>query len=323
MDGNENHTLLVARSNSTFVAKIGSSMLVVNEMTQSRILRVASKVSLTKPMYRDDIFYSGSLLRLPQYANNVNKVMTSTEWTAAVSSVPPGTTGEDEFDSAGGGACCSPGILKKMLDVSLLVSPTFLLLSISGFFTMLGLFVPFIYLKGVATESVGLTVSIATMLVSIIGIANTTGRVVAGYIADRPEINVLFLNNASVTIIGVATALVPFLNSFNALVAFACVFGLAMAFYASLRSILLVELLGLEKLTNAFGLTLLFQGIASILGTPLAGFLYEATGAYHIPFWVAGSFIIFSGVMCYPLNCVKRWEDDRNKKKDKAENNQA
>lgn len=67
--------------------------------------------------------------------------MTSTEWTAAVSSVPPGTTGEDEFDSAGGGACCSPGILKKMLDVSLLVSPTFLLLSISGFFTMLGLFV--------------------------------------------------------------------------------------------------------------------------------------------------------------------------------------
>lgn len=72
MDGNENHTLLVARSNSTFVAKIGSSMLVVNEMTQSRILRVASKVSLTKPMYRDDIFYSGSLLRLPQYANNVS-----------------------------------------------------------------------------------------------------------------------------------------------------------------------------------------------------------------------------------------------------------
>src|SRR5207245_742494 len=43
------------------------------------------------------------------------------------------------------------------------------------------------------------------------------------------------------------------------------------ACFASLRSILLVELLGLEKLTNAFGLMLLFQGIAAILGTPLAG----------------------------------------------------
>lgn len=38
------------------------------------------------------------------------------------------------------------------------------------------------------------------------------------------------------------------------------------------------------------------------------GFLYEATGAYDIPFYVAGSFIVFSGVMCYPLNYIKNWE---------------
>ena len=43
------------------------------------------------------------------------------------------------------------------------------------------------------------------------------------------------------------------------------------AAFASLRSILLVELLGLEKLTNAFGLLLLFQGIAALLGSPVAG----------------------------------------------------
>jgi hypothetical protein len=69
----------------------------------------------------------------------VNKLMTSAEWTAAVSTVPPGVSDENDHSHP----CCSPGILKKMLDVSLLVSPTFLLLSISGFFTMLGLFVSF------------------------------------------------------------------------------------------------------------------------------------------------------------------------------------
>jgi hypothetical protein len=57
--------------NSTFIAKIGNSTLTVDEMTQSRILRVGSRATLNKPMYRDDIFYSGSLLRIPQYANNV------------------------------------------------------------------------------------------------------------------------------------------------------------------------------------------------------------------------------------------------------------
>jgi hypothetical protein len=35
-----------------------------------------------------------------------------------------------------------------MLDMSLLRSPTFLLLSFSGFITMMGFYVPFMYLKG-------------------------------------------------------------------------------------------------------------------------------------------------------------------------------
>jgi hypothetical protein len=43
------------------------------------------------------------------------------------------------------------------------------------------------------------------------------------------------------------------------------------ACFASLRSILIVELMGLDKLTNAFGLLLLFQGIAAAIGSPLAG----------------------------------------------------
>jgi hypothetical protein len=43
------------------------------------------------------------------------------------------------------------------------------------------------------------------------------------------------------------------------------------ACFASLRSILIVDLMGLDKLTNAFGLLLLFQGIAAAIGSPLAG----------------------------------------------------
>lgn len=43
------------------------------------------------------------------------------------------------------------------------------------------------------------------------------------------------------------------------------------AVFASLRSIIVVDLLGLEKLTNAFGLLLLFQGVAATVGSPLLG----------------------------------------------------
>jgi len=48
-------------------------------------------------------------------------------------------------------------------------------------------------------------------------------------------------------------------------------FGLFIAGYVSLTSIILVDLLGLENLTSAFGLLLLFRGGASFVGSPLAG----------------------------------------------------
>ena len=35
-----------------------------------------------------------------------------------------------------------------------------------------------------------------------------------------------------------------------------------------------VDLLGLDKLTKAFGLLLLFQGVASVMGPPIIGIIY-------------------------------------------------
>jgi multisubunit Na+/H+ antiporter MnhC subunit len=41
--------------------------------------------------------------------------------------------------------------------------------------------------------------------------------------------------------------------------------------YTCLTPIVLVDLLGLGKLSNAFGLVLLFQGIGAVVGPPIAG----------------------------------------------------
>ena len=39
----------------------------------------------------------------------------------------------------------------------------------------------------------------------------------------------------------------------------------------------LVDLLGIDSLTSTFGLLVLFRGIASILGPPLGGLVYESS----------------------------------------------
>lgn len=77
---------------------------------------------------------------------------------------------------------------------------------------------------------------------------------------------------------GAATALVPLLmNSYWALCVASGAFGFFIAANYSLTCIILVELITLERFTNAYGLLLLVQGIANLLGPPLGGMFYSFT----------------------------------------------
>lgn len=77
------------------------------------------------------------------------------------------------------------------------------------------------------------------------------------------------------------------------------------AAYISLTSIILVDLLGLDKLTNAFGLLILFRGAAAIVGSPLAGIVYDATGTYDYPFFMAGTFFLLSTLSSFIAPLMK------------------
>ncbi len=76
--------------------------------------------------------------------------------------------------------------------------------------------------------------------------------------------------------------------------------------YISLTSIILVDLLGLDKLTNAFGLLILFRGAAAIVGSPLAGAVYDATNSYDIPFFMAAAFFAVSTITSFMAPALTR-----------------
>ena len=71
----------------------------------------------------------------------------------------------------------------------------------------------------------------------------------------------------SVTAIGLSS----FCTDFYSQAVYCAIFGVTSGAYVGLTSVVLVDLLGLDKLTNAFGLLLLFQGIASVIGPPIIG----------------------------------------------------
>ncbi|XP_055865455.1 monocarboxylate transporter 2-like isoform X3 [Biomphalaria glabrata] len=269
-----------------------------------------SKKDLSRPLYRKDIFYSGSVLNIPQYKSqtDIKSFITS------ITTIP----GEMEFVDGPSPSfkcinkycSCLPrparDVLSEMVDITLFKDISFMLICLGNVAAFLGFYIPFMFLVDRSVE-LGIDKSQATFLISIIGITNTVGRVLIGKLADLHLIDSLIITYISIALCGVVTALVPFCNTYPLLATNAAVFGLGMAAFISLSSIVICDRMGLEKLTNAFGLLSMVRGIAGMAGPPMAGKMYDSTGQYDMSFYIGG-LLLFAGAGCHcllHLSCLR------------------
>nr|XP_021207919.1 monocarboxylate transporter 4 isoform X1 [Bombyx mori] len=267
---------------------------------------------MVRPMSRKDIFYSGSVLNLPQYQSQKSLQ----GYRNSVLSLPQSRqTGDLERQEQYDLCPCLhlpnsfKSALSSMLDVSLLKDPAFMLIGVSNIFGMAGLYVPFVYLTDAAKVN-GIEPSQASFLLSIIGITNTFGRIICGWVADFPWMDSLMLNNVCLVIATVSVGVTPLCTTYSAYVVIAITFGIAISGYISLTSIILVDLLGLEKLTNAFGLLILFRGAAAMVGSPLAGAVFDATGTYGPSFYMASVFFLISTLTSFAAPLFRRKQEE-------------
>ncbi|CAK5080322.1 unnamed protein product [Meloidogyne enterolobii] len=191
--------------------------------------------------------------------------------------------------------------LRSMLDLGLLQSPTFLVLAISGFLTLFCFFVPFAFIGELAANKISSTTTTtnnfnkndtnnlnnsesgsASQLLLVLlgkkdieklrdiflflGLFNVVGRVLCGYISDHPKVDPLIVSNIALIIGGIATAIAPLLNQLWMFAIYCFPFAFGAASFAALRSIICVELLGIERLSSAFGMLMLFMGVAALFG---------------------------------------------------------
>merc|ERR1712243_372234 len=87
---------------------------------------------------------------------------------------------------------------------------------------------------------------------------------------------------------------------------YAILYGITSAAYVLLTTLVLADLLGADKFTNAFGLLLLFQGVATFFGPPIVGLMFDHYKSYNPGFILMGVMIALSGLMLYPIPCIKR-----------------
>ena len=186
--------------------------------------------------------------------------------------------------------CISCG-WKKFLDIS------FTLFLISNFILYAWYDIMYTYLPDYAEKTLQWHPNDATILLPMIGIFNTLGEVVIGYVGDKNWINLNYLYALCMAACGVCTLAVPFISGHHLLRAMASVFGFAISANYSLTSPILVELVSIEDFSNAYGLLLLVQGISNLVGPPFAGYLYDVTLQWYLTFGIGGAFIAFSGLL--------------------------
>ncbi|CAL4074610.1 unnamed protein product, partial [Meganyctiphanes norvegica] len=265
-------------------------------------------------LYRKDIFYRGSLVNLPEYKNDPQGYRMSITKLPDVEITEPIT----EKSKVCGCIPCNRetrDALYSLTDWSLLTDGIFLLFSLSNFCTSIGFNAPYVFIVDRAVH-LGVSNNDAAYLLSVVGIANTVSRIGLGWISDQPWVNRLYLYNVALTICGVGTCCVFWMTSYASQVFYAVLFGSMSGAYVGLTSVVLVDLLGMEKLTNAFGLLLMFQGIASLIGPPMCGALFDATGSYDYSFLLAGSMIAISGLMLFFIPCIWKIQARNIAKKD-------
>ncbi|KAK9882548.1 hypothetical protein WA026_021895 [Henosepilachna vigintioctopunctata] len=266
------------------------------------------------PLDKPDVFYQGSLLNIPAYRSKQNLKNRQVEETAflerksSISYRKRKYEEEAEIKTTLCGVTCSPETrqtMKEMMDFSLFRDIIFILFTISNFLTSIGFNIPYVYIVPRA-KSLGLSGKEGSTLIAIVGIANTIGRIVLGYLSDKTWVNRLHVYNWSLTICGISTMLSAFCTDFYSLAIYASVFGCTIGVYVGLTSVILVDLLGLDKLTNAFGLLLLFQGIASLVGPPLGGALYDWWNSYDYAFYLSGATVALSGIILFAIPSVQK-----------------
>ncbi|EFA08184.1 monocarboxylate transporter 12 [Tribolium castaneum] len=198
-------------------------------------------------------------------------------------------------------------LLVDMFDFSHFADVKYLLFAISNFCLYTWYDVPYVYLTDHA-RNLGYSEEDASLLISIIGIINMLGEVILGWAGDRSWANANIIYAVCMGLCGAVTAIVPLIDSYWSLCVISGAFGFFIAANYSLTCIILVELITLDRFTNAYGLLLLVQGVANLIGPPLGGWLCDQTDNYNLSFYLAGLFIALSGLLLIVMPFVRRYK---------------
>jgi len=159
-----------------------------------------------------------------------------------------------------------------------------------------GLSVVYVHLAAFAATE-GYNDDKSALLFSTVGICNFCGRLLFGFINQWEKSNIWLLYLMGWTCSGIAVLLLPLYTNYIWLQICAAIFGLMTACFGTILPQLLIKILDISRLTNAYGFLLIFMAMGTLAGGPLAGALFEATNSYPNSLYLGGCCLAVGGLM--------------------------
>jgi len=182
----------------------------------------------------------------------------------------------------------------SMLDI--ISNPAMALVMLGNIPAPMGIYISYTYLPSIG-QYLGFSPSQASLVISVVGISNTVGRIASGWITDRPEVSAVGITIVASMVGSIFPSLIPSTGSYITLVTVSAVFGLIISAIPTVTTKLLVDIHGINNLNSSFGVLTFIRGIAALLGPPIAGFVLDSLQEQAAPFYLATILFASSGLI--------------------------
>ncbi|XP_045783391.1 monocarboxylate transporter 9 isoform X2 [Maniola jurtina] len=181
----------------------------------------------------------------------------------------------------------------KFFDVSLLSDPTYLVILISTSTVAISC-TNFIILLPSHAQNIGFDRSRGALLLSTVSALDLVGRISGSALSDLNFMPKSFFFVGGLLFSGISLVVLPFLRSYEAISVACAFFGLASGINCGVTTLVMAEILGVDRLMSTYGISLFVNGLLQLIGPPLCGLWFENDKNY-VHMFVTFGFIFIGG----------------------------
>ncbi|XP_026668398.1 monocarboxylate transporter 13-like [Ceratina calcarata] len=196
---------------------------------------------------------------------------------------------------------------KKLLffDFSVLKDPIYLVILISNSTSAISNTNFMILLPSYAITQ-GFDKNSSALLLSVVSALDLVGRISGASLSDIDFVPKYYYFVGGLGTSGIALALLPMATSYAMLSFFCALFGLSSGMYIGITTVILADMLGTEKLSSSYGISLFVNGVLQLIGPPICGVVYETVGSYKPIFLTFGIILILGTALWALVPFIKR-----------------